>query len=221
MITQAQQNAMNLYAGMMEEVKMRINSIEYATSGLLNFHPVIIREFSYLQLRMICELVALGCLVAHGDIPATKSKTLSKAWQADEILNALERLHPDFYPHPVKQIRHPTHHELQAIESGFLTRKELLILNGKCGDVIHRGNLRKLLAGPISAQKGHPDVRDWLNKIKALLDSHRIALIGGQSHFVCVLSAQLAGGAVQVAFAEAALPPSELLRSVGRDDRAK
>ena len=79
----------DLYAGMMEEIKLRISSIEYATSGLLHFHPVIIREFAYLQLRMICELIALGCLVAHGDVPATKSKMLSKVWQADEILKRL------------------------------------------------------------------------------------------------------------------------------------
>jgi hypothetical protein len=117
MITKDQQNAMNLYGGMMEEAKMRIDSIEYAVSGLLKFHPVIIREFAYLQLRMLCELIALGCLVAHGDIPATKSKTLSKAWNAEDIINTLENLHPDFYPHPVEQIRYPKYQEFRPIEA--------------------------------------------------------------------------------------------------------
>jgi hypothetical protein len=219
MITKDQQRAMDLYSGLLEEMKVRIDAVEFAISGLLRLHPVIIREFSYLQLRMICELIALGCLTAHGDIAATK--TLRKAWSADEIFKALERLHPDFYPHPVEQISKPGWHELRPIQSGFLTKKELLSLNGQCGDILHRGSLRKLLAGPISASQDHPDVSVWIRKIKLLLRSHRIGLIGGQSHFVCAMSASLAGGKAQVAFAEAALPPSEFLTPDAPGDPAK
>jgi hypothetical protein len=213
MITKDQQRAMDLYSGMMDEMKMRVETVEFAISGLLQFHPVIIREFSYLQLRMICELIALGCLMAHGDIPATK--TLRKAWSAEEIFKALERLHPDFYPHPVEQISRPGWEELRPIHSGFLTKAELLSLNGQCGDVLHRGSVRRILAGPISARPDHPDIRDWIRKIRLLLRTHRIGLIGGKSHFVCVMSAALAGGKAQVGFAEAALPPSEFLSPDG------
>src|SRR6187401_3241387 len=120
MISKDQQRAMDLYAAMLEEVKLRIASIESATAGLLKLHPVIVREFCYLQLRMICELIALGCLTAHGDVPGSKSKTLRKAWHADEIIKALQDLHQDFYPHPVKQISYATHEELREIGSGFL-----------------------------------------------------------------------------------------------------
>src|SRR3981081_1016837 len=115
MITKDQQSAMNIYSGLMDEMKIRLDAVEFAISGLLQFHPIIHREFSYLQLRMICELIALGCLVAHGDIPATKSKTLRRAWSADEIFKALEKLHPDFYPHPVEQITVPGWMELRPI----------------------------------------------------------------------------------------------------------
>ena len=66
-------------------------------------------------------------------------------------------MHPDFYPHPVKRIDHPTHYEFQAIVSGFLAKSELVLLNGKSGDALHRGNLKKLLSGPMSAQPGHPE----------------------------------------------------------------
>src|SRR5258705_11952667 len=105
MITKDQRHAMDRYSGMMEEMKLRIVAAEFAISGLMKFHPVIVREFSYLQLRMVCELIALGCLMAHGDIPATK--TLRRAWSAEEIFNKLERLHPDFYPPPVEHISQP------------------------------------------------------------------------------------------------------------------
>jgi hypothetical protein len=221
MITKSQQSAMDLYAGMMGEAKMRINSIEYAISGLLGFHPVIIREFSYLQLRMLCELVALGCLVAHGDIPATRTNKLSKAYQADEILSALEHLHPDFYPHPFKQIAHPKYQQIIPAGTDFLTKKELMTLTRKSGEIVHRGNLRRLLKGPISAQYDHPDVRGWLAKIKLLLESHFIALTGGKGHFACLLHSRTANGAVQVAFLEKALPPLEILQSADHADPTK
>lgn len=219
MITKDQQRAMDLYAGMMNEMRMRIEVVEFSVSGLLDFHSVVIRELCYLQLRMICELIALGCLLAHGDIPATK--TLRKAWSAEEIFNALERLHPDFYPHPVQQFTKLGWEELQPVPSGFLTKEELLSLNGKSGDILHRGSVRKLTAGPLYAGRDHSDVREWIQKIKLLLRCHRIALQGGEAHFICVMSAELAGGKAQVAFAEAALPPSEFSSPADPSGRAK
>jgi|SRR5882724_2304781 len=56
-------------------------------------------EFCYLQLRMLCELIAVGCLVVHGDVEGTKG--LCKVWAADKVMKRLEKLHPDFYPHPM------------------------------------------------------------------------------------------------------------------------
>jgi hypothetical protein len=62
----------------------------------------IVREVRFLQLRMLCELIALACLMAHGDIPAVQaSKKLSKEYSADKIIGQLDALHPNFYPYPV------------------------------------------------------------------------------------------------------------------------
>jgi hypothetical protein len=41
---------------------------------------------------MLCELIALGCFVAHGDIEATKASSFQKAYKADDILKRLARL---------------------------------------------------------------------------------------------------------------------------------
>lgn len=61
--------AASLYADLMNEVKVRIAAIDAGTGGLLGALPApIVQEHCYLQLRMCCELIALGCLVAHGDI---------------------------------------------------------------------------------------------------------------------------------------------------------
>jgi hypothetical protein len=45
-------------------------------------------ELIYLQLRMICELIALACLTAHGDVPETTSQggiTFAEVLKGPEI----------------------------------------------------------------------------------------------------------------------------------------
>ncbi|MEO8683978.1 MAG: hypothetical protein ABI414_03965, partial [Devosia sp.] len=69
MATQEQLAASVLYANIMAEVKYRTDAIDAGTGGKLPLSAPLIREFCYLQLRMICELIALGCLVTaivHG-----------------------------------------------------------------------------------------------------------------------------------------------------------
>ena len=85
----------------MEEVKLRFSSVDAALNGGTSLPPLHVREF-FLQLRLLCESIALGCLVAHGEITTTRlTSKLRKEWAADRIINQLEQLHPDFYPHPV------------------------------------------------------------------------------------------------------------------------
>jgi hypothetical protein len=43
---------------------------------------------------MLCELIALGCLIAHGDVTNT-NYFQNKAYKADDILRKLEELHAD------------------------------------------------------------------------------------------------------------------------------
>src|ERR1700722_12742109 len=100
MPTQRDEAARTLYQSIMGEVFIRAYSINTATHTPTIIPQPLIREYCYLQLRMLCELIALGCLVAHGDI--TKTKYFQKAYKADDILQQLERLHPKFYLHPFK-----------------------------------------------------------------------------------------------------------------------
>ena len=84
-------------------------------------------ELGYLQLRTICELIALACLAAHGDVPETTSKRLTKAYNADQIMKALENLHPSFYPVPGRQVRDQAGKvvEVVPVDKPYLTKREL------------------------------------------------------------------------------------------------
>ncbi len=207
MPTKRQLGAMNIYAKLMVEVKIRMTSIETACSGQTGLPGPLAREFCFLQLRMICELIALGCLTAHGDIKATQSKKWAKEYSADRILRLLEGLHPDFYPKPVRHSQlGPTSHHLQEIKDGFMTKADLSRLYQKCGDILHRGSVKRLLTENMPIQTNFPEIMSWSQKIIKLLKFHRVLLLGGKTVFVCTLN-QKDTGKVQVAIAEAIEEP--------------
>jgi len=87
MPTKTQLNAQLLYANLLEEIKLRIATIDHCTLGFSGLAVPFVKDFCYLQIRMICELVALGCLVAHGDIKQTSSENMQRAWSADKIMS--------------------------------------------------------------------------------------------------------------------------------------
>jgi hypothetical protein len=94
----------------MTEVMIRAFSINTATKTPTTIPQALIREYCFLQLRMLCELIALGCLVAHGDI--TKTKYFQKAYKADDILERLGKLQGEILtirPYPVAEANRDRH----------------------------------------------------------------------------------------------------------------
>jgi len=55
-----QESANELYANLMEEAKGRIACIDAALHGQLGQPAAIVREIGFLQLRMLCEVIALS-----------------------------------------------------------------------------------------------------------------------------------------------------------------
>lgn len=62
----------------MHELVARSDLVAKACSGELNLPPLYAREFCYLQFRYMCELIALGALQLHGDLPIASSKAAKK-----------------------------------------------------------------------------------------------------------------------------------------------
>jgi len=153
--------------------------------------PPFIKDFCYLQIRMICELVSLGCLVAHGDIKETASNSLQKQWSADKIMEALEKLHPHFYPQPIKQTvtampGGKKSHHLQGVPTS-LSKEEFLKLYHGCGEMLHRGNIRKLLKGQFPTQIHYPEITAKAQKLVDLLSNHILVMRSGEQAFGAML----------------------------------
>jgi hypothetical protein len=154
----------------------------------------IVRECCLLQLRMLCELIALGCLVAHGDIAETHSKRLRKEYSADAIMSEMTKLHAKFFPVPVQQ-------QIDAA-----TRTDLCTLYARCGDGLHKGNAKKIL-DPMDPKPDNSDLGIWTKKIHGLLSMHMTYLIGDDSYMIGSLRRAQSGKA-GVAFAAKEAPSS-------------
>jgi hypothetical protein len=188
MVSDRQLRAMRLYCDLMEEVKIRLACIDAATMGSTGLPGPIVRELCFLQLRMICELIALGCLVAHGDIKAAHSGKFQKEYSAQNILENLGKLHPDFYPFPVIVKRMPDgNFEMEHDSTQHFSKEELLGFYGKSGASLHRGSLKKLLKPQMPVETHFRSITSIADKIRKLLGMHTHYLFD-RSQFICQLS---------------------------------
>src|SRR5258708_31506216 len=107
----------------MQEIKDRTNSIRLAATGILLVHARVAVELSYLQLRMVCELIALASVMAHGELGVALSKKIRDEDRPGALLTMLETIHPKSFPRPIKHILNaaaePTH--IDDIHTGFPT----------------------------------------------------------------------------------------------------
>ncbi len=199
-----------LYANLMQEVKVRIDAINLALQGRTNLATPFVRELCWLQLRMLCELVAIACLVAHGDITFLQPHKLGRSTSAEEILDRLTRLRPHFFPIACKQIltaEGPGKFQLQPMEPSPLAKKELLDLYGKTHRHLHRGSLKAILSmdvnEPWDTKVDAPEISKWAQRINDLLSVHMIP-ISDKLMIITILRNADDNHKVQVATAQAA-----------------
>jgi hypothetical protein len=176
--------ALNAYSMLMEEAKYRLLAIEITLKGETGLPTGAIHEFCFLQLRMLCELIALGCLTAHGDIETGK---LKGAYEADKIIRRLQKLHPEFYPLAATQTKAgPDLYDAVLRRDGFLTKEELVKLYARCGSVLHRGSFRALSSRQYEAADFN-EIASWKKKIEALLGYHAIFMSDNKTMALFVL----------------------------------
>jgi len=143
---------------------------------------------------MICELIALGCLAAHGDIPATRSGKMRKAYRPGTILTELERLHADFYPVPGRQVLSSsgTPIRVDRITDRYLTKLDLLTLWSECGKILHRGSMKDIDRPYVV---DFNKIAEWDRKILSLLGHHQIQLRDNRYQLWVIMQAKNDGRA--------------------------
>lgn len=197
---------LNLYISLLEEAKVRALAIDNALSGQTRILKPFLREFCFLQLRFICEIIALACIVAHSDIAAAKSKKMRKSYSAHFIIKRLGTLHPKFYPVPTIAMRQGRTLHLKDAEAPYLAKGDLMRLYAVAGDELHHGSLDSVIAGEQQFNESLDDVREWLQKIVNLLSRHAIATLDDAAMIYCVWRAADHGGHCFAEFLPAVAP---------------
>ena len=165
---------MQFYCDLMDEIKIRDNAMD--TMLMAGREPAqIVYESCYLQLRMMCELIAVSCLVVHGDIEATKTRKMKETWQADQIIKRLSQIHAPFYPKPV-QTEKDDKFKINDVKTGFLSKTDLISLYGKCGERLHRGTFKDVRHRISPQNVKYDQIMGWQTKIVNLLQHHWIRL---------------------------------------------
>ncbi len=137
-------------------------------------------------------------------------------------MNALEKLHPEFFPRPTRQVLRDdgVPIAIEDIKEGFLTKAELLKSYHAADDYLHVGDFKDFESGrPKNLDFKY--IRDWLTKLSLLLTHHNIYLADppGESssltfadgrpvpkrQIICLMQAKTNG-----------LPSAHLFESVGK-----
>ena len=183
----------------MNEARDRLAAIGRTIDQRDQWRPIIAQEFCYLQLRVLCELIAICCLIAHTDYLTDSSM---KIFEASKIIKKLSSLSSNFYPRPMIADITPDKVHLTDIETGFLTKDELIELWARSGHYVHRGTAKTLLqAGTAGFNVDLDPILFWRNKITTLLKVHLISSKTNNEHLLVFISHEQTDGKALVCIA--------------------
>ncbi|MBK8816414.1 MAG: hypothetical protein IPN42_13340 [Methylococcaceae bacterium] len=177
--------AVEKYLPLMHELAIRIELVAQAFDGRLNLTPPYAREYAYFQFRRMCELIALGCLQLHGDLPDAQTKSTKKEWNAERIMNLLHRIHPYSFPQSLIRIKTIDGWNIQGNSNpNALTLSEFKTLYAECGHVLHRGTIRTVESSRDFKQGDYQKAVDWQSKIVDLMNEHLISRSNGKGMYM-------------------------------------
>jgi hypothetical protein len=206
----ARVKAVERYSEIMREIKFRLSAIGSAMNGETKLQRMLAQEFCFLQLRMVCELVALACLCAHGDL--SEASRLKTEWSPETILGKLETLQKHFFPWPSRQLPGTGKIKFRIWDDDqrpdCITKDELLKLYGLCGNYVHRGKFRDIFDIRRARIVSFETIQGYCQKIINLLGNHSVLIKRGDKVYLlyCSLNTE-PDGAVQVFAAAEVEPP--------------
>lgn len=176
------------YLPLMHELALRVDLVAQACDGKLGLSPPFAREYAYLQFRRMCELIALGCLQLHGDLPYAKKLEAKKEWNAEKIMRLLQKYHAHSFPQCVSREKTSDGWHFQCNSNpNALTFSEFKKLYSECGEALHRGSIKSLHGSGDFNESDYQRVTYWQIKIVALMSEHMIARTNDKGFYVISL----------------------------------
>ncbi len=187
------------YIWAMTEIKLRIEVIDNLLNGTKSTgqFPTDM-ECVALQFRKVLELIALSSMCANKDVYSAKRENFYKDWNGKRILDDLEKVNPDFYPQPTKQIvdeKTGRVIKIEKIKEDYLTKDLYIELYDKCSEHLHSYN-------PYSKYPNLDDLKadfpKWKDRIVNLLNHHQIQLVNREKQLWVIMRSE-GDGIVHVA----------------------
>jgi hypothetical protein len=179
---------MDVYLKCMDKIRQRLRVVSAISAGTLTTgEDVLNTELMCVQFRKVLELIAFASLTANRDKYAEAHAKYGLHWRAKDMLKALEKVNPDYYPvpldEPVVQPDGTKHFPRPA--DGFLTRDEFAVLYDAASDALHMRNPFSTKAPAIPTAYS---IKDWVFRIQRLLRLHLMHLVDGDKWVVQIPS---------------------------------
>ena len=179
------------YIQCMEEIKNRLVAA-WSMFGN-NTHTTPFRatniEFACLQIRKILELIALASLSANKEEYSKQHANFFKHWRAKAILEAVEKVNPNFYPTPTEEVGDPygEMRDVKMLAEGFLTKEDFSMVYDLCSQTLHASNPYGEKTDYSFLEK---EIPVWLEKIKKLVNTHMVILHNKRESLWIILRSQ-------------------------------
>ena len=97
----------------------------------------------------------------------------------------LKKINPEFYPVPIRRFHDPVTNTIThlEIESGYLTKDDLIEVYGACSAVLHAENPY----GNYEYTERNLPYKQWLEKTMILLGYHRVQLLHRDFQLVVIM----------------------------------
>ena len=161
----------------MAQIRQRIGLVQRVldrtvTTGEEGFDTEII----FVQFRKILELLAFSTLTANREKYSIAHANFAIHWKAKSMLDAVEKLNPNFYPvpHGLPKTLPNGVKNLTPLTEGFLTKKDFELLYDKSSEILHARN-PFATKDPV-IEIGY-SVAQWIARIQSLLSLHYVDLI--------------------------------------------
>ena len=185
-----------IYCQLMEEVKARTETVYELANDLKQTetekefrHNIFVFEGLYLQLRKICELLALSALLIHNcdDLESPIGKM--DEYAADKLINIVSKINLDGFPKPVSVGQTDEENETIYLRDDdyIFDGSDLKTLYRQCGDLMHIGTLSEILR--VKQREVNQDfIIEWSLKIIKGLGTHAIGFPDGKRYLFVVMA---------------------------------
>jgi hypothetical protein len=168
------------YGEMMSSIQVRLGSIKTLIEQKLPIPDMIRYESCCLQIRKVCESIAICCAIVHDDIVDINREKFRDTWNLKEIIRKLGDLHPDFYPTPAHQFLDLRTGKLMSIPPTTLEvlskEKIIEVYNRMNKEYLHSGSIKDAVLLK-NREVDFSELSHIWNLIWSLLAVHKIKVL--------------------------------------------